>query len=100
MDSNIPANELTQILENAIEQLPEQCRLVFRLREIASMTVRETADTLHIPEVEVNALLTKAKVMLPETLHGYLKSSVNNLTASQADRIVHYVMHYLGIKDA
>ncbi|SHM46658.1 RNA polymerase sigma-70 factor, ECF subfamily [Chitinophaga jiangningensis] len=100
-----PANELlnkelSQILENAIAQLPEKYRLVFVLREIEAMSVRETSDTLSIQEVNVKVRLNRAKAMLRQNLHGYMKDSVYSFHLSKCDRIVHYVMHHLGIADA
>ncbi|WP_291908853.1 sigma-70 family RNA polymerase sigma factor [Chitinophaga sp. CB10] len=97
-----PANELinkelSQILENAIAQLPEKYRLVFVLREIEAMTIRETSDTLSIQEVNVKVRLNRAKAMLRQSLQGYMKDSVYSFHLSRCDRVVNYVMNHLGI---
>jgi RNA polymerase sigma factor (sigma-70 family) len=97
-----PANELTNkelnsVLEQAIAQLPEKYRLVFVLREIEDMSVRETSATLNIEEPNVKVRLNRAKTMLREKLNTYMKDSVYSFHLSRCDRIVNNVMQHLGI---
>ena len=56
--------ELGRILEDAIQAIPEDYRLVFALRELNGFNVSETADLLHITESNVKTRLSRAKQML------------------------------------
>lgn len=57
-------SELKQVLENAVQHIPEDYRMVFTLRELNGMSVNETAETLHISESNVKVRLNRAKGML------------------------------------
>jgi RNA polymerase sigma-70 factor (ECF subfamily) len=99
---NTPANELVNkelghVLENAIAQLPEKYRLVFVMREIEDMSVRETSAVLNIEEPNVKVRLNRAKTMLRENLNSYMKDSVYSFHLNRCDRIVNNVMTQLGI---
>lgn len=97
-----PANELANkelanLLEAAIGQLPEKYRLVFVLREIEDLSVRETSAVLNIEEPNVKVRLNRAKIMLRQSLNGYMKDHVYDFHLSKCDDIVNYVMKHLGI---
>jgi len=97
-----PANELTNkelsnILEQAIAQLPEKYRIVFVLREIEDLSVRETSATLDIEETNVKVRLNRAKTMLRANLNGYMKDYVYSFHLDRCDRIVRNVFRHLGI---
>jgi len=99
---NTPAKELankelSKVLEHAIAQLPEKYRLVFVLREIEDMSVHETSATLNIEEPNVKVRLNRAKSMLRNSLHAYIKDSVYDFHLSRCDKIVNNVMNRLGI---
>ncbi|WP_341840455.1 sigma-70 family RNA polymerase sigma factor [Chitinophaga caseinilytica] len=100
-----PANELANkelnaILERAIAQLPEKYRLVFMLREIEDLSVRETAETLTIGETNVKVRLNRAKTMLRRSLEGYMKDHVYTFHLSKCDTVVFHVMQQLGIANS
>lgn len=97
-----PANvlvekELNRLLEQAIGRLPEKYRLVFVMREIEDMSVRDTSEALDIEEPNVKVRLNRAKTMLREDLNGYIKDNVYNFHLTRCDRIVNNVMTHLGI---
>jgi RNA polymerase sigma factor (sigma-70 family) len=97
-----PANqlankELNDVLEQAIAQLPEKYRLVFVLREIEDMSVRQTSATLNIEEPNVKVRLNRAKTMLREHLNSYMKDRVYSFHLTRCDRIVNNVMQHLDI---
>ncbi len=99
---NTPAKELankelSNVLEHAIAQLPEKYRLVFVLREIEDMSVRETSTALNIEEPNVKVRLNRAKAMLRNSLNAYMKDSVYDFHLSRCDKIVNNVMKHLGI---
>jgi RNA polymerase sigma-70 factor (ECF subfamily) len=96
--ANVLVNkELSSILEQAIARLPEKYRLVFVLREIEEMSVKETSAVLNIEALNVKVRLNRAKTMLRENLNGYMKDHVYSFHLSKCDRIVHHVLSYLGI---
>lgn len=97
-----PANELANkelsiVLEQAISALPEKYRLVFVLREIESLSVRETAAALAIEEPNVKVRLNRAKTMLRQNLNSYMKDHVYSFHLTKCDRIVHHVMEHIGV---
>ena len=89
--------ELGKLLEEAIAQLPEKYRLVFIMREIEEMSVRETSAALNIEEPNVKVRLNRAKTMLKENLNDYMKDRVYNFHLTRCDRIVEKVMQRLDI---
>lgn len=95
--SELVNKELSNILEQAINQLPEKYRLVFVLREIETMSVRETSEALNIEEPNVKVRLNRAKAMLRENLNGYMKDQVYNFHLLKCDRIVKKVFDHLNI---
>jgi len=84
--------ELQSVLEEAVGQLPEKYRLVFVLREIEEMSVRETSETLNIEEPNVKVRLNRAKTMLRSQLQGYMKDQVYSFHLSRCDRMVERVL--------
>jgi RNA polymerase sigma-70 factor (ECF subfamily) len=97
-----PANELankelSNLLEEAIAQLPEKYRLVFVMREIENMSIRETSVALNIEEPNVKVRLNRAKIMLRKNLNGYMKDHVYNFHLIKCDRIVAHVMRSVGV---
>ncbi len=96
--ANILVNkELNGALENAIGQLPEKYRLVFILREIEQMSIKETCEALDIEEANVKVRLNRAKTMLKEHLNEYMKDHVYAFHLSRCDRMVHNVFASLKI---
>jgi RNA polymerase sigma factor (sigma-70 family) len=89
--------ELSAVLENAVAQLPEKYRLVFVLREIEELSVKETSEALNIEEPNVKVRLNRAKTMLRGSLNGYMKDHVYSFHLSRCDRMVAGVFDRLGI---
>ena len=75
-----------------MDRLPEKYRLVFVLREIEEMSVRQTAETLSIEESNVKARLSRAKAMLRENLQGFMKENVYSFHLTRCDRLVARVL--------
>lgn len=63
-DKIIQNRELGHIIENALEKIPFDYRMVFSLREINGLNVIETAEMLSISEANVKVRLNRAKTML------------------------------------
>ena len=58
-------------LDQAAERLPESLRIVFVLRDIESLSTRETAEVLDISEMAVKTRLSRARLRLREDLSTY-----------------------------
>lgn len=74
--SALPENELLsgegkQTLDGAIQTLPESMRLVFLLRDVEGLSIRETADALGLTETNVKTRLLRARLFLREQLSTY-----------------------------
>lgn len=98
-----PANifmnkELNGILENAIANLPQKYRIVFILREVEELSVKETAEALELEESNVKVRLNRAKNMLREDLNSYIKENVYSFHLSRCDAIVKNVFNRLSIE--
>lgn len=96
-DNILMNKELSGILENAISQLPEKYRLVFVLREVERMSVKETGEALNIEEPNVKVRLNRAKTMLRDHLNGYIQDNVYSFHLTRCDRIVKNVFARLNI---
>jgi len=97
-DRELGNKELTRLLEHAVEQLPEKYRLVFVLREVEELSVRETAEVLDIESSNVKTRLNRAKNMLREHLKGYMKENVYSFHLTRCDKIVAGVLGALDRK--
>jgi len=74
--SGLPENELLSnegknILDATIQTLPESLRIVFILRDIEGLSIKETADTLNLTETNVKTRLLRARMYLRERLSTY-----------------------------
>ena len=91
--------ELSGVLETAISRLPEKYRMVFVLREVEDLSVKETAEVLSLNEMNIKVRLNRAKMMLRENLQGYMKEGVYAFHLTRCDRIVREVFKSLEIND-
>ncbi len=74
--SVLPEDELLSgegkiVLDHAIQNLPESLRIVFILRDIEGLSIKETADTLNLSETNVKTRLLRARMALRESLSTY-----------------------------
>jgi len=74
--SALPEDELLSgegknFLDEAIEQLPESMRIVFLLRDVEGLSIRETAEALSLTETNVKTRLLRARMFLREKLSVY-----------------------------
>jgi RNA polymerase sigma-70 factor (ECF subfamily) len=60
-----------QALDHAIQTLPENLRMVFLLRDIQELSIKETADALGLTESNVKIRLLRARLSLREQLSVY-----------------------------
>ena len=64
----VERNETRRLLDEALALLDEKHRLVFLLRDVEGMSVKETADALGLSESNVKVRLLRARLQLREQL--------------------------------
>lgn len=64
----IHQSEVRRLLEQALTDLDEKYRLVFLLRDVEGLSVRETAELLGLSETNVKVRLLRARLQLRERL--------------------------------
>ncbi len=85
--------ELGQLIESALQKIPRDYRMVFSLRELNGLNVKETAEVLDISETNVKVRLNRAKSMLKNELANmYAPGEVYEFNLIYCDRIVEKVM--------
>lgn len=85
--------ELNHVIENALGQVPEDYRMVFALREVNGLNIKETAEILNITEANVKVRLNRAKTMLRrEVEKSYKTEEIFEFNLVYCDDIVNRVM--------
>jgi RNA polymerase sigma-70 factor, ECF subfamily len=74
--SALPEEELLsgegkKVLDETIQRLPEAMRIVFLLRDIEGLSIKETAVALNLTETNVKTRLLRARMFLREQLTTY-----------------------------
>ena len=74
--SGLPEDELLskegkQALDEAIQTLPENLRMVFIMRDIEGLSIKDTVDALGLTETNVKTRLLRARLHLRERLSAY-----------------------------
>ena len=64
----VPRNEIRRLLDDALAQLDEKHRLVFLLRDVEGLSIKDTADTLGLSEANIKVRLLRARLQLRERL--------------------------------
>lgn len=74
----LPENELLsgeakKQLDRAIQTLPEKLRIVFLLRDVEGLSIKETSEALNLTETAVKTRLLRARLSLREQLSVYFR---------------------------
>jgi len=64
----VPKNEIRRLLDDALAKLDEKHRLVFLLRDVEGLSVKETAEALGLSEANTKVRLLRARLQLREQL--------------------------------
>jgi len=64
----VEQHETVHLIERALQELDEKHRVVFLLRDVEGMSVRETAEELGLTEANVEVRLLRARLQLREEL--------------------------------
>ena len=95
LDTNktVMNRELNSVIENALLQIPIDYRMVFTLREVNGLNVKETADALEISETNVKVRLNRAKAALRKNVEkSYSTEDIFDFNLIYCDAIVERVM--------
>ena len=72
IEHELEYDELFSLLECKIDELPEKCRLIFRMSRNEEKSAKEISAELNISENTVQNQITKAKKILREELKKYI----------------------------
>lgn len=78
-------SETQQLIDAALAQLDEKHRLVFLLRDVEGLSVKETAEALQLSEANTKVRLLRARLQLREQLTRSLGNSERQLTPHSHD---------------
>jgi RNA polymerase sigma-70 factor (ECF subfamily) len=70
-EETLESREAKDYLETAIKDLPEPLRVVFILRDIEGLSIKETSEALNLTETNVKTRLLRARLNLREKLSVY-----------------------------
>lgn len=74
---NIFAAEIQAVIDNTVNELPEQCSRVFKLSRSEGLKNHEISSTLNISEKTVESHITKALKIIRLTLEKKFPDSIN-----------------------
>jgi RNA polymerase sigma-70 factor (ECF subfamily) len=70
-EDKLLSTEGKRVLDQAIQNLPEALRIVFLLRDIEGLSIKETTEALSLTETNVKTRLLRARMFLREQLSSY-----------------------------
>lgn len=73
-ENDLLTNEIKSVIENALNQLPKRCKLIFLMLKEDNLTYKEVANILAISEKTVQAQQIIAKKRLLEIVNKYIAS--------------------------
>ena len=91
--------QLGQMLQSAVDTLPETYRSVFVLREVEQLSTIETAECLGLSEEAVKTRLHRSRALLRRELAGRMGPAITHAYAflgPRCDRTVARVMERIG----
>jgi RNA polymerase sigma-70 factor (ECF subfamily) len=68
--------EIRELLQEAVENLPDKYRQVFLLRDVEELNVNDTAEALDISVPSVKVRLHRARMMLQQYLAPHLRTAI------------------------
>lgn len=79
----VERNETQRLLDDALSKLDERHRLVFLLRDVEGLSVKETAEALALSEANVKVRLLRARLQLREHLTRVLGDPARRVARGQ-----------------
>jgi len=78
----VEKHEIQQLLDEALDRLDEKHRLVFLLRDVEGLSIKETAESLGLTESNTKVRLLRARLQLREELTRTLGDPATQLARS------------------
>ncbi len=79
-ESEFVSTEARQHLDRAIQHLPDSLRVVFLLRDIEGLSIKETGEALNLSETAVKTRLLRARLRLREKLSSYFGERIHEVS--------------------
>jgi RNA polymerase sigma-70 factor (ECF subfamily) len=79
-EGELLSSESRQFLDQAIQKLPENLRVVFVMRDIEGLSIQETAEALNLSENNVKIRLMRARLRLRQELSVYFGGKIQEET--------------------
>jgi RNA polymerase sigma-70 factor (ECF subfamily) len=98
-ESEAIRGQLGQVLQNAVDSLPETYRAVFVLRQVEQLSTSETAECLDVSQETVKIRLHRSRMFLRRALEERLGTAVTEAYAflgARCDRTVARVLGRIG----
>jgi RNA polymerase sigma factor (sigma-70 family) len=99
-EKSMAQREIQHVVEHAIDELPEACRLVFITRVIEGMNVEETAEILGVKPETVKTRLHRARTMLRDIVEkkiGPVVLEAFPFAGKRCERLTDAVLKRLGL---
>ncbi len=99
-EKTMAQREIQNVVEHAIDELPEPFRLVFITRVVEGMNIEETAEILGLKPETVKTRLHRARAMLRETVErkiGPVVMEAFPFAGRRCERLTDAVLQRLGI---
>ena len=92
-DDAVISKEFNKVVEACLQQLPQEYRTTFTLRELTGLSVAETAEVMNTTTSNVKVRLNRAKAMLRKAIEKtYSPEDMYEFNLIHCDRIVNGVM--------
>jgi RNA polymerase sigma-70 factor (ECF subfamily) len=85
-EENLSSNELHLLINNAIEELPEDLRTAFTLREFGGLSYEEITQIMDCPVGTVRSRIFRAREALDAVISPFIKSGYVNLEKPKDSR--------------
>lgn len=102
-ESSAAARELGAVLQDAVDELPENLREVFILRQVEGLSTAEAAECLDISSANVKVRLHRARTVLQSEVDRRLGEAARSLwgfDGERCDRLVRRVLERISHLDA
>lgn len=76
-EGNLLGAELRGALDRAIQKLPPRLRVVFLMRDVEGLSIRETSEALNLTEAAIKTRLLRARMNLREQLSAYFGEKIH-----------------------
>jgi RNA polymerase sigma-70 factor (ECF subfamily) len=77
-EESLLSSESFTYLDQAVRRLPEKLRVVFLLRDVEGLSIRETSEALGLTETAVKTRLLRARLFLREQLSTYYQERLTS----------------------